>query len=164
MNSFIHVDFDRFWRTNRVASAIAFFNYISSRYVFSRRAFAFRERLLEWIPERLAEVKFGAMTLARLPEVYMHCSYALTARKHAIKRPLMEQMRRACLEAGVIGHCRALCAGSSRRRPRRDRRLRRASRQRLAGDLLGGQDGVVLLDPPDAALSRHRRGRRVRRA
>ena len=102
MNSFIHVDFDRFWRTNRVASAIAFFNYISSRYVFSRRAFDFRERLLEWMPERLAEVKFGAMTLARLPEVYMHCSYALTARKHAIKRPLMEQMRRACLEAGVI--------------------------------------------------------------
>ena len=29
MNSFIHVDFDRFWRTNRVASAIAFFNYIA---------------------------------------------------------------------------------------------------------------------------------------
>jgi HMW1 domain 2/HMW1C N-terminal len=102
MNSFIHVDFDRFWRTNRVASAIAFFNYISSRYVFSRRAFEFRERLLEWMPERLAEVKFGGMTLARLPEVYMHCSYAVTARKHAIKRPLMEQMRRACLEAGVV--------------------------------------------------------------
>ena len=37
-------------------SAIAFFNYISSRYVFSRRAFAFRERLLEWIPERLARL------------------------------------------------------------------------------------------------------------
>ena len=47
MNSFVNVDFDRFWRTNRVASAIAFFNYISSRYVFSRRAFEFRERLLE---------------------------------------------------------------------------------------------------------------------
>jgi hypothetical protein len=102
MNSFVSVDFDRFWRTNRVASAIAFFNYISSRYVFSRRAFEFRERLLEWMPERLGEVKFGGMTLARLPEVYMHCSYAITARKHAIKRPLMEQMRRACLEAGVL--------------------------------------------------------------
>jgi hypothetical protein len=102
MNSFVNVDFDRFWRTNRVASAIAFFNYISSRYVFSRRAFEFRERLLEWMPERLGEVKFGSMTLARLPEVYMHCSYAVTARKHAIKRPLMEQMRRACLEAGVL--------------------------------------------------------------
>jgi HMW1 domain 2/HMW1C N-terminal len=102
MNSFVNVDFDRFWRSNRVASAIAFFNYISSRYVFSRRAFEFRERLLEWMPERLAEVKFGGMTLARLPEVYMHCSYAVTAKKHAIKRPLMEQMRRACLEAGVV--------------------------------------------------------------
>ena len=52
MNSFVNVDFDRFWRTNRVASAIAFFNYVSSRYVFSRRAFEFRERLLEWMPER----------------------------------------------------------------------------------------------------------------
>ena len=86
MNSFIHVDFDRFWRTNRVASAIAFFNYISSRYVFSRRAFEFRERLLEWMPERLAEVKFGGMTLARLPEVYMHCC-AEPAWKPAWSRP-----------------------------------------------------------------------------
>jgi hypothetical protein len=102
MNSFINVDFDRFWQANRVAAAIAFLNYISSRYVFSRRAFEFRERLLEWIPDRLAEVKLGAVMLSRLPEVYMHCSYAMTAKKHAIKRPLMEQMRRACLEAGVV--------------------------------------------------------------
>jgi hypothetical protein len=102
MNSFVNIDFDQSWRASRVASAIAFLNYISSRYVFSRRAFEFRERLLEWIPPRLAEVKLGMMTLARLPEVYMHCSYAITPHKHAIKRPLMEQMRRACLEAGVV--------------------------------------------------------------
>ena len=38
-----------------------------------------------------------------------------------------------------------------------DRRFRRASRQRLAGDLLVGPERDVLLDPPDAALSRHRR-------
>ena len=102
MNSFIDVDLDQFWRANSAASAVAFINYISSRYVFSRRAFEFRERLLEWIPARLAEVKLGSMTLARLSEVYMHCSYAFTPGKHAIKRPLMEQMRRACLEAGVV--------------------------------------------------------------
>ena len=102
MNSLIDVNFDQFWRANSVASAVAFFNYISSRYVFARRAFQFRERLLEWIPERLSDVKLGGMTLARLPEVYMHCSYAMTPKKHAIKRPLMEQMRRACLEAGVV--------------------------------------------------------------
>src|SRR5579862_9620218 len=102
MNSFLNIDFDQVWRSNPVASGVAFFNYISSRYVFSRRAFEFRERLLEWIPARLSEVKFGGMTLARLPEVYMHCSYAMTPKKHAIKRPLMAQMRRACLEAGAV--------------------------------------------------------------
>jgi hypothetical protein len=102
MNSSINVDFDQFWRANPVGSAVAFFNYISSRYVFTRRAFEFRERLLQWFPARLGEVKLGSMTLARLPEVYMHCSYAMTPLKHVIKRPLMEQMRRACLEAGVV--------------------------------------------------------------
>jgi hypothetical protein len=101
MNSFIKVDFDRFWSANRTAAAIAFLNYISSRYVFAQRAFEFRERLLEWLPERLAQVKLGDRILVRLPEVYMHASYAFTADKHAIKRPLMEQMRRACLEAGI---------------------------------------------------------------
>ena len=32
----------------------------------------------------------------------MHCSYAVTPRKHEIKRPLMAQVRRGCLEAGVV--------------------------------------------------------------
>ncbi len=60
-------------------------------------------------------------------------------------------------------HRRAPCAKPSRHRARRDRRFRRASRQRLAGDFLGRQDGDVLLDPSDAAVSRHRRGQRERR-
>src|SRR6185436_13830512 len=34
------------------------------------------------------------------PEIYMHCSYAMTGKKHAIKKELMRQMRRACLEGG----------------------------------------------------------------
>lgn len=115
MNSFVNVDFDQFWRANPVGSAIAFLNYISSRYVYSRRAFEFRERLLEWIPARLGEVKLGSMALSRLPEVYMHCSYAMTPRKHAIKRPLMEQMRRACLEAGAVEAPAPLPAPSAER-------------------------------------------------
>ena len=55
------------------------------------------------------------------------------------------------------------CAEEARRRARRHRRFRRASRQRHAGDLLGRPDRDVLLDAPDAALSRHRRGLRARR-
>ena len=42
-------------------------------------------------------------------------------------------------------------------RPRRDRRLGRPPRQRHAGDRLDRPDHPLLLDPPDAALSRHRR-------
>jgi hypothetical protein len=102
MSSIFEIDFERFWSINRAASAVAFLNYISSRYVFSRRAFEFRERLLEWLPARLANVTLGIVPLSRLPQVYMFCSYALTPKKHAIKRPLMEQVRRACLKAGVV--------------------------------------------------------------
>jgi hypothetical protein len=125
MNSFIHVDFDRFWRTNRVASAIAFFNYISSRYVFSRRAFAFRERLLEWIPERLAEVKFGAMTLA-------------AGSLHALQLCLDRQ--EACDQAAADGTNAPRLPGSRRDRgrgrdpaPRRWARDGRRGRRALRG-------------------------------
>jgi HMW1C N-terminal/HMW1 domain 2 len=101
LDSRLNVDLEQFWCANRVGAALAFLQYISSRYVFTRRAFEFRERLLEWLPDRLDEVKLGSMVLARLPEIYMHCSYAITPKKHAIKAALMRQMRRACLEAGA---------------------------------------------------------------
>jgi hypothetical protein len=101
LNSNIVIDLDQFWRANRVAVALAFLQYISSRYVFQPRAFELRERLLEWMPDHLSELKLGTLTLARLPEIYMHCSYAITPKKHAIKAELMRQMRRACLEAGA---------------------------------------------------------------
>ena len=58
----------------------------------------------------------------------------------------------------------APCAEAAWRRARRDRRFRRASRQRQPGDFLERRDRDVLLDPPDAALSRHRRGVGARRA
>ena len=48
-------------------------------------------------------------------------------------------------------------------RARRDRRLGRPPRQRHAGHLLGRSVGALLLDAPDAALSRHRRDERDRR-
>jgi HMW1-like protein len=101
LNSNIGVDFEQFWRANRVATALAFLQYISSRYVFQPRAFDFREKLLEWLPGKLSELKLGSLTLARLPEIYMHCSYAITPRKHDIKKGLMQQMRRACIEGGA---------------------------------------------------------------
>jgi hypothetical protein len=100
MNSRIHARFEDYWNVSSVGSALAFLHYIGSRYVFWPQAFEFRERILEWLPGRLGKIKLGDLTLARLPEIYMHCSYAMTPKKHAIKRDLMRQMRSACLEHG----------------------------------------------------------------
>jgi hypothetical protein len=100
MNSRIEGNLEDYWRVSSVGTAIAFLHYIGSRYVFWPRAFEFRERILEWLPGRLEKMKLGDMTLARLPEIYMHCSYAMTPRKHAIKADLMRQVRNACLDHG----------------------------------------------------------------
>ena len=52
---------------------------------------------------------------------------------------------------------RAPRAAQIRHRPRRRGRFRRPSRQRHPGYFLGRPDRDVLLDAPDAAVSRHRR-------
>ena len=58
----------------------------------------------------------------------------------------------------------APCAEAAWCRACRDRRFRRASRQWQPGHFLERRDRDVLLDAPDAALSRHRRGVGARRA
>ena len=94
------VDLDGFWGVNKRAAAAAFLQYISSRQLLVPHAYQLRERLLEWLPDKLDEVRVSTAVLMRLPSIYMHCSYASTPKKHRIKRALMHQMRRACLEAG----------------------------------------------------------------
>jgi hypothetical protein len=100
MNSAIDADLEDYAKVSSTGTAVAFLNYVSSRTVFWPRAFAFREKLLEWLPSRLGALKLGDLMLARLPEIYMHCSYAMTPRKHAIKATLMKQVRNACLSYG----------------------------------------------------------------
>jgi Flp pilus assembly protein TadD len=100
LNAAEDIDLDEVWRADRQAAATAFLRYTSSPYIFRPRAFDLRERLLEWLPERLPDVKLGPLTLSRLADIYMHCSYAITPKKHAIKAALMSAMRRALLDAG----------------------------------------------------------------
>ena len=99
MNSAIDVNFDEYLRVS-AGSLLAFLFYTGSAYGFWSRGFEFRERLLEWLPGRLDTLKLGEPSLARLHDIYMHCSYAVTPKKHAIKADLMKLMRRACLESG----------------------------------------------------------------
>ena len=95
-----NIEFEECMNANRSVAAAAFLHYLGTRYCFSERAFAFRERLLEWLPGKLGGVRLGNLSLRKMVEPYMHCSYAMTPSKHAIKADIMAQMRLSCLEAG----------------------------------------------------------------
>ena len=99
MNSATDIDFDEYVRSSS-ASLLALLFYAGNGFVFWSRAFDLRERLLEWLPGKLDPLKLGAIPLSRLPDIYMHCSYAITPSKHAIKADLARQLRRALLEFG----------------------------------------------------------------
>ncbi|HLY80294.1 MAG TPA: hypothetical protein VKQ70_13015, partial [Caulobacteraceae bacterium] len=91
---------DEAYRSSAAVTVGACLGYLSSRFVFTDAAHAFRERLLAWLPASLAQVKLGEMALQAIASPYMHCSYATSATKHEIKAVMIAQMRRGLLEAG----------------------------------------------------------------
>jgi len=102
LGSTLDIDLQQWWQSNKPATTVALLHSIGSRYVFTPRAFDFREKVLDWLPDHLDEVKLGNMTLAKTAEFYMHCSYAIGPKKHAIKAPIIRQLNRACREAGCV--------------------------------------------------------------
>ena len=105
----MNLNLDEAYAADRAVTIAAVLGELSTRFVFTEAGHAFRERLLDWLPARLAEVKLGEMALQALASPYMHCSYATSPRKHEIKAVMMAQMRRALLEAG----CRELDPASA---------------------------------------------------
>jgi hypothetical protein len=96
------VDLEQSFRADPAATIAIALGCLSSRFCLSPGAHAFRERLLAWLPERLAQVRLGELALQNLASPYVHCSYATAPDKHAVKRTMIQQMRRACLEAGCV--------------------------------------------------------------
>lgn len=97
----LDLNLDEAMRADAPATIGAALGYLGTRFVFTDRAYAFRERLLAWLPAELARVKLGDLALQNLASPYMHCSYAASSAKHAVKAPMMAQLRRALLEAGA---------------------------------------------------------------
>ncbi|MGE4801991.1 glycosyltransferase [Yersinia hibernica] len=97
---------DILWRFNPHAAAALFLALLSPRILPSAAGHAKREQLLEWLPEKLLTLA----SLEGLPErilhdVYMHCSYADRAEKHAIKRSINFHLRNTLLHNGLTDNC-----------------------------------------------------------
>jgi hypothetical protein len=99
-SSAMDVNFEECINVNRPATIVALIAYLSARIVVEPRACAFREKMLQWLPGRFAEVTLGTVPLQKMTEPFTHCSYAMDAGKHRIKADLMAQMRHGCLTAG----------------------------------------------------------------
>ena len=99
-SSTMDVNFEECIGVNRPATIVALIAYLSARICVEPRACAFRERMLQWLPGRFAEVTLGTVPLQKMTEPYTHCSYAMDAGKHRIKADLIAQIRRGCLAAG----------------------------------------------------------------
>jgi hypothetical protein len=100
-SSTLGIDLDECFKANSGATVVSALGYLSARSCVTRRACAFRERLLEWLPGHLEEVTLGRIRLGYIAEIYMHCSYAAAPGKHRIKADLISQMKKVLIGAGA---------------------------------------------------------------
>ncbi len=89
------------WEKNKTLATTMFFGLLSSRAVISQAAHEKREMLLEWLPPRLEELDLASIPASYFHDVWMHCSYAATPRKHQIKKAINRLIRRWILGAGL---------------------------------------------------------------
>lgn len=94
----ISISFDAFFQIAPHLAASLAFALQSPRFIGTPKAFAKRSEILQWFPQRLAEIE----NLDNLPsgishDVYMHCSYDIAKNKHDVKKSLNQVIRRHIL-------------------------------------------------------------------
>ncbi|QLD34192.1 adhesin [Mannheimia varigena] len=97
----IVLNLDTAWEASSDLTASLCFALQSPRFIGTSSAFSKRSTILQWFPEKLAQIE----NLHKLPnaishDVYMHCSYDIEANKHDVKRSLNEVIRRYLLSVG----------------------------------------------------------------
>jgi hypothetical protein len=101
-NSARAIDPEAIWRTNPLLAVNAFLAILSSRIAVSPPEYAWQEKLLAWLPDKLRQTDFTQIAVSLKPDLWMQCSYASTPTKHAIKRELNEIVRKGLLANGVL--------------------------------------------------------------
>lgn len=97
----IVLNLDTAWEASSDLTASLCFALQSPRFIGTSSAFSKRSAILQWFPEKLAQIE----NLHKLPnaishDVYMHCSYDIEANKHDVKRSLNEVIRHHLLSVG----------------------------------------------------------------
>lgn len=91
----LSIDLNKLWDYNNELAASLSLVLMSPRFLGSPAAHGKREVLLEWLPDRLEQIKdVEFLPLGILHDVYMHCSYADTPRRHEIKKPINALIRK----------------------------------------------------------------------
>lgn len=97
----INLNLDALWALAPELCVSLCFALQSPRFIGTPEAFSKRGNILQWLPEKLAQLE----NLNNIPsnishDVYMHCSYDIAANKHAVKGALNQVIRRHLLAEG----------------------------------------------------------------
>lgn len=97
----INLNLDMLWEFDPILCASLCFALQSPRFIGTQNAFSKRGAILQWFPEKLAQLEH----LDKLPssishDVYMHCSYDISSDKHRVKAALNQVIRRYFLKIG----------------------------------------------------------------
>ena len=118
LDSSIPLQPDALWQKNKELAATMFFGLLSSRCVISDAAHQKREMLLEWLPQRLDDVDLERLPGSYMHDVWMHCSYATSPRKHDIKKAINRLIRRWVASSDLSGFERTAPPPPRHDRPR----------------------------------------------
>lgn len=101
-NSEIPMDMEALWAHDRHLAVALACALLSPRFLGTAAAHDKREVLLEWLPPKLDQIDdLNVLPIGVLHDVYMHCSYADTPRRHAIKAPINRLVRRKLEQQGI---------------------------------------------------------------
>ncbi|WGE31689.1 adhesin [Actinobacillus genomosp. 2] len=91
----VNLNLDALWQLDAELCASLCFALQSPRFIGTSTAFNKRNTILQWFPERLAQLaNLNNVPSAISHDVYMHCSYDIASNKHNVKKALNQVIRR----------------------------------------------------------------------
>ncbi|MDO4698022.1 MAG: adhesin [Pasteurellaceae bacterium] len=101
LESQVIINLDAMWAIDPKMCISLCFALQSPRFIGTAAAFSKRHVILQWLPEKLAQLENLDDIPANIThDVYMHCSYDIAKNKHDVKKALNQVIRRYLLRSG----------------------------------------------------------------